>query len=77
LRRAFRFRVATSPGYSLHYIPKFPNSILILVQYTDNVPAGTVDKEIDTAKLLVKKYASNYDWTPWVKIEVQGQRTKE
>jgi hypothetical protein len=57
--------------YSIGFAPKFPNTIMILVNYTGAASAANVDTAIDVARILVKKEASNYGWSDWVKVEVQ------
>lgn len=59
-----------SDNYSVHYLAKPPNTVLIFVRYTGKTSAAIVDRGIDTAKQLVKQDASSHGWSPWVKVEV-------
>ena len=57
--------------YSLHYLPKPPNTVLIFVHYKNETPAETVNRAIDSAKEVVNQDASSHGWQSWVKVEVQ------
>src|SRR6516164_4915680 len=63
--------------YSLHYLPKPPNTILVFVHYKSETSAEAVDKAIDTAKQLVNQDASAHRWSSWVKVEVQRKLIKK
>jgi len=63
--------------YSLHYLPKPPNTILVFVHYKSETSAETLDKAIDTAKQLVNQDASAHRWSSWVKVEVQRKLIKK
>lgn len=57
--------------YSLHYLPKPPNTVLIFVHYNNEASAETVNHAIDAAKDVVNQDASSHGWRSWVKVEVQ------
>lgn len=63
--------------YSLHYISKPPNTVVIYVHYVSEASAGTVDNAIDTAKQLVDQDASTHGWSSWVKVQVQRRLVKK
>jgi hypothetical protein len=63
--------------YSLHYLPKAPNTVLIFVHYTSETPPGTLEKVIDTAKQQVNQDASSHGWSSWAKVEVQRKLIKK
>ena len=63
--------------YSLHYLPKPPNTILVFVHYKSETSVETVDKAIDTAKQLVNQDASAHRWSSWVKVEVRRKLIKK
>lgn len=58
-------------NYSLHYLPKPPNTVLIFVHYKAEVSTETVNHAIDAAKEVVNEDASSHGWRSWVKVEVQ------
>src|SRR5262249_61848142 len=58
--------------YSLHYLPKPPNTVLIYVHYTSETPAGTLKIAMDAAKQQVNQDASSHGWSSWVTIADQG-----
>ena len=58
-------------NYSLHYLPKPPNTVLIFVHYKSETSAETVNHAIDAAKEVVNQDASSHGWRSWVKVEVQ------
>src|SRR5215467_15127971 len=58
-------------NYSLHYLPKPPNTVLIFVHYKSEASAETVNHAIDSAKEVVYQDAASHGWRSWVKIEVQ------
>ena len=64
-------------NYSLHYLPKAPNTVLIYVHYTSETSAGALDTVIDAAKQQVTQDASSHGWSSWVKIEVQRKLIKK
>jgi hypothetical protein len=64
-------------NYSLHYLPKAPNTVLIYVHYTSETAATTLDSAIDAAKGQVSQDASSHGWSSWVKIEVQRKLIKK
>lgn len=57
--------------YSLHYLPKPPNTVLIFVHYKSEAATETVNRAIDSAKDVINHDASSHGWQSWVKIEVQ------
>jgi len=63
--------------YSLHYLPKAPNTVLIFVHHTSETPAGALETAIDAAKQQVNQDASSHGWSSWVKIEVQRKLIKK
>lgn len=58
-------------NYSLHYLPKPPNTVLIFVHYKNETSAENVNHAIDSAKEVVYQDASSHGWRSWVKVEVQ------
>lgn len=63
--------------YSLHYLPKAPNTVLIFAHYTSETPPGTLEIAIDAAKQQVNQDASSHGWSSWVKLEVQKKLIKK
>lgn len=61
------------PYTSLHYKAKRPDTIVVIVSYTDNAQAGMVDLTAKQGKEWAEKVASSYGWSSWMKIEVQRQ----
>jgi hypothetical protein len=57
--------------YSLHYLPKPPNTVLIFVHYKNEASAETVNHAIDAAKEVVNQDAASHGWRSWVNVEVQ------
>lgn len=64
-------------NYSLHYLPKPPNTVLIFVHYTAETSTGNLEKAIDAAKQQVNQDASSHGWSSWVKVEVQRKLIKK
>jgi len=64
-------------NYSLHYLPKPPNTVLIYVHYTNETGAGALDTAIEAAKQQVNQDASSHGWSSWMKIEVQRKLIKK
>jgi hypothetical protein len=60
--------------YSLDFVATPPNTIKIVIQYTDQASAGVVDKAIDTAKDLVSKEARSNGWSKLIRVEVERSR---
>ena len=58
-------------NYSLHYLPKPPNTVLIFVDYKSEASTEAVNHAIDSAKEVVSQDASSHGWRSWVKVEVQ------
>lgn len=77
LEASYHQDLGSDSNYSLHYLPKFPNTILIFVHYRSEASAGTVDKVIDTARQLVNQNASSHGWSSWVKVEVNRKLVKK
>ena len=63
-------------GYNLMYIPTFPNTITIFVQYTDQTSAATIERVIENAEGFVHREATNYGLNSWVKVEARRDLTK-
>jgi len=57
--------------YSINYVARPPNTIVIFAQYSKRTPAGLVDKAIEHCKRMAEKEASSRGWSQWVKIEVK------
>ena len=62
---------------SLHYLPKPPNTVLVILHYTSQTSPETVDRAINTAKELVTADASSHGWSSWVNIEIQRKLVKK
>lgn len=71
LEASYHEDFARDTAYSLHYLPKAPNTVLIFVHYKSETPAETVNRAIDSAKEVVYQDASSHGWRSWVKVEVQ------
>src|SRR5215469_18536946 len=71
LEASYHEDIARNSVYSLHYLPKPPNTVLIFVHYKSEASAETVNHAIDSAKDVVYQDASSHGWRSWVKIEVQ------
>jgi hypothetical protein len=71
LEASYHEDFALNSDYSLHYLPKPPNTVLIFVHYKSEASAQTVNHAIDAAKEVVNQDASSHGWRSWVKIEVQ------
>ncbi len=70
LEASYREDIGSDNDYSVHYLAKPPNTVIIFVHYTGKTSAAIVDRGIDTAKQLVKQDASSHGWSSWVKVEV-------
>lgn len=70
-------RQSYSAGVGIDYVVKAPNTVGVLVQYTDNASAAAVDSAAKHAQELVQKYATNYGWSSWVKVEVLRHNIRE
>lgn len=77
LEASYHQDFARDNDYSLHYIAKPPNTVLLFVHYTSEASAETVDNAIDTAKQLVKQDAISHGWSSWVKAEVSRKLVKK
>lgn len=77
LEASYRQDIGNDNDYSVHYIAKPPNTILILVHYRNKTSATTLDSGIDTAKQIVRQTASAHNWSSWVKVEVTRKLVKE
>ena len=68
----------TNPGYSysVDYLAKPPDTIVVLAQYSKGTSAGLVDRAIEHCKRMVEKRASSHGWSEWVKVEVQRHLTE-
>ena len=71
LEASYHEDFALNSEYSLHYLPKPPNTVLIFVHYKSEAAAEAVNHAIDAAKDVVNHDASSHGWQSWVKIEVQ------
>ena len=63
--------------FSLHHLPKPPNTVLVILHYTSQTSPETVDRAINTAKQLVNANASSHGWSSWVNIEIQRKLIKK
>ena len=77
LEASYHEDFACNSGYSLHYLPKPPNTVLIFVHYKSETSAETVNHAIDAAKEVVNQDASSHGWRSWVKVEVQRKLIKK
>lgn len=68
---------SSDSDYSLGYVAKNPDTVVIHVYYLPKASAGIVDRAIDTAKQLANQEASRNGWSPWVKVEVQRKLLEE
>ena len=71
LEASYHEDIGRNSDYSLHYLPKPPNTVLIFVHYKSEASAETVNHAIDAAKEVVYQDASSHGWRSWVKVEVQ------
>lgn len=71
LEASYHEDFARDSNYSLHYLPKPPNTVLIFVHYKSDTSAESVNHAIDSAKEVVYQDAASHGWRSWVKVEVQ------
>src|SRR5215467_7333194 len=71
LEASYHEDIGQNSVYSLHYLPKPPNTVLIFVHYKSEASADAVNHAIDAAKEVAYQDASSHGWRSWVKVEVQ------
>ena len=71
LEASYHEDIGRNSDYSLHYLPKPPNTVLIFIHYKSEASADAVNHAIDAAKEVVYQDASSHGWRSWVKVEVQ------
>lgn len=77
LEASYRQDFSNDSDYSVHYLAKPPNTILIFVHYRNETSAAKVDSGIDAAKQIVRQTASAHNWSSWVKVEVSRKLVKK
>jgi hypothetical protein len=77
LQANYRFEDNNDPeiDYSTNFFAKTPDTIVVLVQYSNHTPAKIVDRAAEHNKRIAEKVVSSHGWTSWAKIEVQRELT--
>jgi hypothetical protein len=63
LEASYRSEMKTTDSTAVSYLPQAPDTIIILVQYTDRTSAGLVDSSAEVGKIFVNREATRLGWS--------------
>jgi hypothetical protein len=77
LQACFRTEDNINPeaSYAVNYYAKEPDTIVVLVQYSDHTSAKIVETAVEHAKRVAEKEVAGFGWSSWAKVEVQRVET--
>jgi len=75
LQANYREEDDTDPDtyHTLDFTTTAPDTVVVLVQYSNRTSAIIVDRMVEHGKRLAKKEVASYGWSSWVKIEVRRE----